>query len=1025
MINKIIRFSVKNKAIVFFLTALVIVWGFVSFSQLPIDAVPDITNNQVQVNTTAPGWSAVEIEKTITYPVESAVRGIPNTTEIRSISRLGLSQITIIFEDDMDSFRARQLVSERLQTLGDALPEGVAPQLGPISTGLGEIYQYVVEFKEIAKSPAERQKQLTELRTIQDWLVKPRLVSIAGVAEINTIGGFERQIHIKPAPLKLARYGISFADIENAVKNATQNIGGGYIEQDAEQFVVQAVGFLENENEILALPIKTLSNFDVITIGDVAKVSEGKENRNGTATYNGRESVLGTVMMMTGENSRRVAERASERIAEISRDLPNGVEIIPVYSRSDLVNATTGTVWHNIISGAILVIIILFILVGNIRAALITALTIPLALFITIISMNQMGISGNLMSLGALDFGIIIDGVVIVVDHCMRRLKERKGDTDEIVIEAATEIRNAAGFGQLILLVVFLPIFALVGIEAKTFQPMASTFIIALMGALVLSLTLAPALIAWLLNKKRADDSSRIMTWLETGYRKIITWILDRTNMAIAFASVLICAGFILFARLGAEFMPQLQEGAFAFHLIRPQNISLSASADMQEKAEKVLMSFPEAEHVFSRIGTAEVASDPMGVNVSDTYIILKNFGQGVDFEKLTEDMLAKLKNDVPGQNALASQPIQMRFNELLEGSRADLTIKIFGDDLTELEELGEKVEEIIKPISPESDVELDKTGNFPVFTIEPNLAALKRYGVSKAAVLELVKLALSGIEVGYFFDKDKRFPIVIRLDENERADIEVIKKLPVPIFADTTVPLSEIANVGFKDTFASINRDDGRRRATIMVNIRGIDTQAFVERAQAAVAQNLKLPEGYYLEWGGQYKNLQAAGARFAVLIPLTLIIVFFMIYMAFKSVLQTTLIFMGIPFAVSGGIIGLYLAGLPFSISAAVGFIALLGIAVLNSIVLINGFNSIGGELHGRVVEGSVSRLRAVLMTATTDVLGFVPMAISTGIGSEVQKPLAMVIIGGITTSTILTLAVLPAIYYMVYRIKNKSTA
>ena len=1021
MLNNIIKFSVLHKGAVIFLTLLTIIFGLYSFTKLPIDAVPDITNNQVQINTQANGMTAEEVEKMLTVPLESAVRGIPDTIEIRSLSRLGLSQITIIFKDDADIYRARQMVGERLQNAGEALPEGIVPKLGPISTGLGEIYQYVIEYKDIEVDPKARLGQLQELRTMQDWFVKPRMAGIEGVAEINTIGGYERQMHIVPDPKKLAAYGISFSDIGNAVRGATQNIGGGYIEQDAEQFVVQGIGFLKTPDDILALPVKTMPNFDVIKIGDIASVEEGKEIRHGAATYNGREAVIGTVMMMTGENSRKVAAAAEARLAEISKDLPGGVKIIPVYSRSDLVNATIGTVWHNIISGSILVIIMLLLLVGNLRAAFITSLAIPLALMITIIGMKMLDISGNLMSLGALDFGIIIDGVVIVVDNCMRKLSSKKGNPDEIVIEATSEIRRSAGFGQLILVVVFLPIFALAGIEAKTFQPMAATFIIALLAAFILSLTLAPALIALLLRRFAGEKESRLMVFLEVEYRRIMDFVLRRSKSIIVAAAVLVSIGVMLFAQMGSEFMPQLKEGALAFHLIRPQNASLSMSVDLQQKAEKIIMEQPGVAHVFSRIGTAEVASDPMGVNVSDTYIMLKNFGKGLDFDAFAESLIAKLKNELPGMTYLASQPIQMRFNELLEGSRADLTIKVFGPDLKELAKIGERIEEAIRPISAESDVELDRTGDFPVFAIEPDMRELQRYGMSKAAVLEQVSLSLSGAEVGQFYDGDKRFPILVRLSDKNRGDLDVIKKLPVPIFGDTSVPLADVADIGFKETYASINRDDGSRRATVMANIRGLDTKSFVEKAQLAVASKIALPDGYRIEWGGQFKNMRSAAGRFAVIIPLTLAIVFFMIYMAFGSALNASLIFMGIPFAMLGGVLGLFVAGLPFSISAAIGFIALSGIAVLNGILLVNGVGSAAGTLKERIASGSVSRLRAVMMTATTDILGFVPMAISTGIGAEVQRPLAVVIIGGITTSTLLTLIVLPAIYYVAHKEKD----
>ena len=1029
MISNIIKFSVHHKGVVFFATLLMMIWGIFGFVSLPIDAVPDITNNQVQVNTAVPGWSAEEIEKTITFPIESAVRGIPNAKSIRSLSRLGLSQITIIFDDKMDIYLARQLVSERLQTAREGLPQNATPELGPISTGLGEIYQYMIEFKEVATDPVERFKQLVELKTVQEWFIKPRLISVSGVAEINTTGGFERQLHIIPNAEKLANFGLAFSDIEDALTGATQNVGGGYIEQSAEQFVIQAVGFLTSKDDILNLPIKNLPNMQVVSIKDVAQVIEGRETRNGTATYNGREVVLGTVMMMTGENSRTVAEAAQNRILEIAKDLPSNMEIISLYSRSDLVDATISTVWHNILTGSLLVMAVLFLLIGNMRAAFITALTIPLSLLITVISMRHLGISGNLMSLGALDFGIIIDGVVIVVDHCLRKLKEKttgiknltQSEIDTIVIDAAIEIRKSAGFGQLILVVVFLPIFALVGIEAKTFQPMAATFIIALLGALVLSLTLAPALVAHLLCKNSSEKESRLMLFLERHYQKFITRALEKSSLIIGMAVILIAVGIGLFKMLGAEFLPQLQEGAYAFHMIRPQNVSLSMSVDMQAKAEKILMEYSEIDHVFTRIGTSDIAADPMGVNVSDTYIILKDFGKGVNLSAFAEELTERLKSDVPGMTYLASQPIQMRFNELLEGSRADLTIKVFGDDLAELQEIGEKIEDIVAHISPTSDVELDRTGGFPMLTIEPNLSALQKYGVKKADVLNLVELALAGKEVGYFVDKDKRFPVFIRLDEASRQDLEAIKRLPIPIFADTVVSLEEIATMAFKETYGAINRDNGYRRSTIMVNIRGIDNKTFVENAQKEVAEKIQLPEGYFIEWSGQYKNLQTASMRLSILIPLTLLIVFGMVYMAFNSFTKTLFIFVGIPFALLGGVISLFVVGLPFSVSAAIGFIALMGIAVLNGIVLINGFGSSSYQelpLKEKVINGATTRLRPVLMTALTDILGFLPMAVSVGVGSEVQRPLAIVIIGGILTATVLTLIVLPTTYCRFYR-------
>lgn len=1030
MINNIIKFSVHNKGTVFFMTFLAMIIGIYSFINLPIDAVPDITNNQVQINTAIEGWSAEEIERTITFPVETVVRGIPNISEVRSLSRFGLSQVTVIFEDDMDIYRARQLVSERMQTVQDELPNGATPQLGPISTGLGEIFQYVVNFKETDVNEDKQFEQLVEIKILQDWFIKPRLLGTKGVAEINTTGGYERQIHIIPNPDKLSKHGIHFKDVSQAIQDGTQNVGGGYVDQDAEQFIIQGIGFLKNKEDILNLPIKTLPNMQIISIKDVAEVVEGKESRTGVATYNSKETVLGTVMMMTGENSRTVSKRIEERIEEVKKDLPDNVELTVVYSRSDLVDATISTVWHNIIVGASLVIIILFLLVGNIRAAFITAIAIPLSLLITFIFMRVFNISGNLMSLGALDFGIIIDGVVIVVDHSLRKIKEKINDNgeplspeevDEVVISATREIRKAAGFGQLILVVVFLPIFALVGIEAKTFQPMASTFIIALVAALVLSFTLTPALISFLLRKNSSYKESKLMLYLEDKYQKILPFFINRPNLVMTTSIIIIISGVLLFKSLGGEFLPQLKEGAYAFHLIRPQNSALEISVDLNNKVEAAIKEYPEVEHVFSRIGTSEIATDPMGVNISDTYVMLYNNGKDVDLEKFSDEITEKLKHDFPGMQYLASQPIQMRFNELLEGSRADLTIKIFGDDLKVLAEIVEEVEEAIKPISDKADVELEQLGAFPVLAIEPNLKALQEYGVNKSDILDVISIALAGQEVGVFFDNDKRHPIIVRLAEKFRSDIEVIKKLPVPIFADTVVPLEKIAHIGFKETYGSINRDDGKRRSTIMVNIRGIDTNTFVNKAKAVVEEKIELPEGYFIEWGGQYQNLQKASLRLGILVPITLLLVFFMIYTAFNNATQTLLIFIGIPFALFGGVLSLILWGLPFSISAGIGFIALLGIAVLNGIVLINGFNSSiydGLKIYEKVVKASTSRLRPVFMTALSDVLGFLPMALAVGIGSEVQKPLAVVIIGGIITSTILTLFVLPTVYHRIYR-------
>ncbi len=1032
MINKIIHFSVYNRSLVLFMTGLLVLGGIYSFQHLPIDAVPDITNNQVQINTVIEGLAPEEIERTITFPVESSMRGIAGVEQVRSITRFGLSQVTVVFKDEIDIYRARQVVSERLQGVLPELPKGAEAKLGPVSTGLGEIYQYILDVEKPSSDQKERLRQLMEVKALQDWYVKPRLLTVEGVAEINSSGGYEKQFHVQPDVKKMVSYGLHFEEIGEALEKANKNVGGGYVAQSAEQFLIQGIGLFNSEEDIKNVPIKQLDSFRIIRVGDIATVALGKELRTGSATFNGQETVLGTVMMLVNENSRTVATRVQEKFDEIKKTLPKGYVLTTVYNRSDLVNATLGTVEHNLLMGATLVIIILFLLIGNIRAAIITAITIPLSLLATFLIMKPLGLSGNLMSLGALDFGIIVDGTVILIDNCVRFIHEKtkkfgrrlsRQEIQEAVYNATVEVRVAAGFGELIVVVVFLPIFALVGVEGKMFRPMAATFAIAVISALVISFTTAPALASLILSGNAEDKEPRFMEWIRNVYKPLLNLTFVHKKGTIIASLVAVIIGVILFATRGAEFLPQLSEGSFAFHMIRPVNISLDQSLAFQMKADKIIQAFPEVTHVFSRIGTSEVATDPMGVNISDTYIMLKDRDEWPrhengrhNFQSLVNAIIAKLEREVPGQNYLASQPIQMRFNELLEGTRADVSVKIFGPDLKMNMDLAKKIKEVVSKVKGAGDVEEDLAGTSPVLRIEPQNAALHKYGAKVSDVLDTISIALGGQEAGQLFEGDRKFPIVVRLSESDRSDLDTIRDLPVGIGSNTTTPLSTLSNIKFSETYSSISREDSNRRSAVLINLRGRDTESFVNEAQKVVQEKIKIPEGYYLQWGGNFKNLQEARQRLLILTPVALIIVLIMIYAAFGSVGQTALIFCCVPFALVGGVISLMLNGLPFSISAGVGFIALSGIAVLNGVVLVNYFNQLKLEGYtGKdlVVTGTLIRLRPVLMTALVAIFGFLPMMMSQGVGAEVQRPLASVVIGGIVSSTILTLIVLPVLY------------
>ncbi len=1032
MLNKIIHFSVFNRYSVLVLTLIVAIAGVFAFQKLPIDAVPDITNNQVQVNTSVDGLAPEEIERTITQPVESALRGIADVEQIRSITRFGLSQVTIVFKDKVDIYLARQLVSERLQGISSVLPANITPELGPISSGLGEVYQYVIDFEKVEATKEGRLKQLMELKSIQEWSIKPRLLSVAGVAEINTSGGFEKQFHIIPDTTKMASYNIHFDDITLALEKVNRNVGGGSVEQTAEQFLIQGIGLLKDEKAILDVPVKKLESLKVVRIKDFATVKLGKEIRTGSATHNGKEAVLGTVMMLLGENSRTVSQRVDEKIEEIRKTLPKGVSLTTVYDRSVLVNATLSTVEHNLVFGAVLVIVVLFVLLGNVRAAIITAVTIPLTLLATFLIMKPLGLSGNLMSLGALDFGIIVDGTVIVLDNCVRyihELKKKHGrkltreETMQAIYEATVEIRLAAGFGELVVVAVFIPVFGLTGVEGKMFLPMAMTFAIAVFCALILSFTMAPALASIILSGDAEEKEPKFMELFKKAYLPVLNFSIfnPKKIMVIGFLSVVLGIG--LFMTRGSEFLPQLSEGSFAFHMIRPVNIGLDQSIKFQEKAEEIIKEFPEVDHVFSRIGTSEVATDPMGVNVSDTYIMLTDIkswplvdNKKQNHEILVKRIIARLEEELPGQNYLASQPIQMRFNELLEGTRADVAVKIFGPDMKTLMAFAKETKEIVEKVPGAGDVEEDLAGTSPVLKVIPRADVLTSIGASAGDVLDSVEIALGGKEVGVIYDENKKYPIIVRLGEEERGDLEAIKKIPVGISESLSVPLARVAESSFAETYGSITREDSNRRSAVLVNLRGRDTESFVHEAKALVDEQIKLPEGYFFKWGGNFENLQVAKSRLLVLTPLALALVLMMIYAAFGNVKQTFLVFSCVPMALVGGVIGLIANSLPFSISAGVGFIALSGIAVLNGVVLVNYFNQLGNEgLEGVEIlrTGAMVRLRPVLMTAMVAVFGFLPMMLSSGVGAEVQRPLASVVIGGIISSTLLTLVVVPSLY------------
>ncbi len=1037
MFERIIRFAIEQRWLVLLAVLAMAGLGIYNYQRLPIDAVPDITNVQVQINTQASGYSPLETEQRVTYPIETVMAGLPHLEQTRSLSRYGLSQVTVVFKDGTDIYFARQLVGERIQQARDSLPAGITPTLGPISTGLGEIYLWTVEAEDDAKKPDGTPYTPMDLREIQDWVIKPQLRNVPGVTEINSIGGYAKEYLVAPAPEKLAAYGFTLADIVTALQRNNSNVGAGYIERQGEQYLIRAPGQVGGIADIREVIVGSAQG-QPIRIRDLAEVGLGQELRTGAATDNGREVVLGTVFMLIGENSRTVSRAVDQRMAEINRGLPPGVKAITVYDRTNLVDKAIATVKKNLVEGAALVVVILFLFLGNLRAALITALIIPLSMLFTFTGMVHYKVSANLMSLGALDFGIIIDGAVVIVENCVRRLahaQEARGrsltrsERFHEVFAAAKEARRPLLFGQLIIMVVYLPIFALTGVEGKMFHPMALTVVIALAGAMLLSITFIPAAIALFMGDKVAEKENRLMGWARRGYAPVLARVMAAPAVVLTAAAVAVALSLLLATRLGSEFAPNLNEGDFAIQALRIPGTSLTQSLEMQMQIEKALKKeFPEIDRVFARTGTAEIASDPMPPNISDGYIMLKARSEWPDPARPRDELLAAVQASVdriPGNNYEFSQPIQLRFNELISGVRSDVAVKIFGDDMAVLEKSAQTVAGMLQQISGASEVKVEQTTGLPMLTVQIDREKASRYGLNMGDVQDAISTAMGGTEAGTVFQGDRRFDIQVRLPDAVRNDLQALSRLPIalPRGADGRigfVPLSAVATFETAPGPNQVSREDGKRRIVVSANVRGRDMGSFVGEAQQKL-QGLSLPPGYWTRWGGTFENLESATRRLQIVVPVALLMVFVLLFAMFGNVRDGLVVFTGIPFALTGGILALWLRDIPLSISAAVGFIALSGVAVLNGLVMISWIRTLreqGASVPDAVTEGALTRLRPVLMTALVASLGFLPMALNVGAGAEVQRPLATVVIGGIISSTLLTLLVLPALYRLIHR-------
>lgn len=1061
-LSKILAFSVNNRFFVLLVTLAVAAFGVYNFTRLPIDAVPDITNVQVQINTPVKALSPLEVERQVTFPIEWAMGGLPKLSEVRSLSRYGLSQVTVIFEDDTDIYWARQLVSERLATAKSQLPPGLGdPELGPVATGLGEIYLWSLEAAPNARRSDGKPYTLTDLRTLQDWVVKPQLRTVRGVTEVNTIGGFERMFQVAPDPTRLVAYDLTFRDVLNALAENNANVGAGYIEHQGEQYLVRSTGLVQGEQDIRNIVVG-LRGETPVRVSDVAEVSTtGQELRTGAATENGKETVIGTAIMLAGENSRTVARAVDERLKAVDKTLPPGVHTKTLYDRTYLVDETLRTVRNNLLEGAALVIAVLFLLLGNLRAALIAALAIPLSMLIAVTGMTELGISGNLMSLGAIDFGLVVDGSVIIVENCVRRFAEEqhrlgrvltREERLKLAVDASQEVRRATIFGELIISIVYLPILTLTGIEGKMFRPMAVTVVLALAAATVLSMTFIPALVATLLRGEVREGHNPFIALALRVYERMLRFNLSHRPAVIATASLVVVACGLVALSLGSEFAPKLGEGAIAIQPVRLPSISLTTSLELQKQLEKKLLEqFPdEVLDVFARTGTAEIAVDPMGPNLSDTYVMLKPREQWKK-ARTQEELAQKMQEvvaELPGQEYEFSQPIELRFNELISGVRSDVAVKVFGDDLDVMLKEAQAIAGVLAQTPGVADLRVEQVTGLPVLTIQVDRQAIARYGLNVRDVQAVVEAAVGGVSAGEVFEGDQRFDIMVRLPDHIRRDKDALENLPVAIptrEAPTSdgapngeldagakrrafVPLGAVARITVEEGPNQVSRENGKRRVVVQCNVRGRDLGGFVADAQARIEREIRLPAGYWLEWGGQFENLAAARQRLAVVVPVALLSIFALLYLSFGSVKNALLIFTGVPLALTGGILALFVRGLPVSISAAVGFIALSGVAVLNGLVIVTFIENMrhrGESIDAAVLHGSVARLRPVLMTALVAALGFLPMALATGTGSEVQRPLATVVIGGILSSTALTLLVLPVLYRIFHRNEHDPSA
>ncbi|EXB07098.1 cobalt-zinc-cadmium resistance protein CzcA [Acinetobacter baumannii 99063] len=1035
MFDRIIQFSINNAI---WVMMFVIAWigvGIYSYQKLSIDAVPDITNVQVQINSQANGFTAPEVEQRITYPIENAMSGIPNLEQTRSISRYGLSQVTIIFKDGTDIYWARQLINQRLQEAKSALPDSIDPQMSPISTGLGEIYQWVVKAEPNAKKADGSAYSAMDLREIQDWIIRPQLQRVQGVAEVNSIGGYNKTYVVSPDLTRLQQLQIPLTDLQDALQNNNENRGAGFIEENGQQLTVRVPGMLTSIQDIQNVTVATKNGLP-IRVADVASVSIGHDLRTGGATYNGQETVLGIAMMMMGENSKTIAKAIDQKVQEIQRSLPQGIVIETVYDRSNLVDKAIKTVAKNLIEGAILVIVILFIFLGNFRAALITACIIPLAMLFTLTGMAEQKISANLMSLGALDFGIIVDGAVVIVENCIRRLAEAqhlkgrlltRSERFTEVFLAAKQARRPLIFGQIIIMVVYLPIFALAGVEAKMFHPMAMTVVLALLGAIILSVTFVPAAVALFVTGEVKEKESRWMMTLKKGYAGLLDKAYAfRYVVVTAAVSILILTSAIA-TRVGSEFAPQLSEGDFALQLMRAPSTGIEESLKIQENVEKQLLkAFPEIKAIFARTGTAEVATDVMPPNISDGIVLLKPHDQWPNPKETIDELRARMLqfvNQIPGNNSEFSQPIELRFNELISGVRSDIGVKIFGDDMQVLNQEAEKIAQQLRSIPGASEVKVEQTDGLPLLNVDVDHALAAQYGLSVKSIQDIVAASIGGQSVGQILQGDRRFDFVIRLQENMRTP-QQLAQLPIRLPNGGLIQLQDVAKVENILGLAQVSRENGKRRVIVTANVRDRDLGSFVQEMQSKLAQQ-KLPSGYWLGYGGQFENLASATARMQIVVPMALIMIFVLLMAVFSNFKDSLLVFSGVPFALSGGLVALWLRDIPLSMSAGVGFIALSGVAVLNGLVMLTFIKELRTTLdvHAATWKGAVLRLRPVLMTAFVASLGFIPMALATGTGAEVQRPLATVVIGGIISSTILTLVLLPVFYRWMNESKAKS--